>query len=71
MNKDVKVGLALSGGGTRAMAFHLGCLRALDDLGILGKVEVVSGVSGRKHSGRTPRCIAARFRNSTLGCKRY
>ena len=30
-----KVGLALSGGGSRAIAFHLGCLRALNDLGIL------------------------------------
>ena len=51
MTKDVKVGLALSGGGTRAMAFHLGCLRALEDLGILGKVEVVSGVSGGSVAG--------------------
>ena len=51
MTRDVKVGLALSGGGTRAMAFHLGCLRALEDLGILGKVEVVSGVSGGSVAG--------------------
>ena len=29
-----KIGLALSGGGARAMAFHLGCLRALKKLGI-------------------------------------
>ncbi|MCY4002152.1 MAG: patatin-like phospholipase family protein [Rhodospirillales bacterium] len=46
MTRDTKVGLALSGGGTRAMAFHLGCLRALNDVGILGRVEVISGVSG-------------------------
>ena len=51
MTKDVKVGLALSGGGARAMAFHLGCLRALEDLGILGRVEVVSGVSGGSVAG--------------------
>lgn len=41
-----KIGLALSGGGSRAIAFHLGCLRALHHLGILDRVEVVSTVSG-------------------------
>src|SRR2546426_238047 len=40
------IGLALSGGGSRAMAFHLGCLRALDDLGILGRIGVLSTISG-------------------------
>lgn len=41
-----KFGLALSGGGSRAIAYHLGCLRALNDLELLDEVEVVSGVSG-------------------------
>jgi NTE family protein len=41
-----RIGLALSGGGSRAMAFHLGCLRALNDLGLLVQVRAVSGVSG-------------------------
>ena len=40
------IGLALSGGGSRAVAFHLGTLRALEDLGLLDEVSVVSGVSG-------------------------
>jgi NTE family protein len=40
------IGLALSGGGARAMAFHLGCLRALHDRGLLSKVKVLSTVSG-------------------------
>lgn len=40
------IGLALSGGGSRAMAFHLGCLRALNDLGILDKIGVLSTISG-------------------------
>ncbi|MFB9864308.1 ThiF family adenylyltransferase [Rufibacter immobilis] len=44
--KKAKIGLALSGGGSRAMAFHLGCLRALNDRGILEQVEVISAVSG-------------------------
>lgn len=41
-----KIGLALSGGGSRAVAFHLGCLRALHDRGVLDKVSVLSTVSG-------------------------
>jgi predicted acylesterase/phospholipase RssA len=40
------IGLALSGGGFRAAAFHLGCLRALYDRDLLSRVQVVSGVSG-------------------------
>lgn len=41
-----QIGLALSGGGSRAVAFHLGTLRALNDLGLLDDVQVISGVSG-------------------------
>lgn len=42
----MSIGLALSGGGSRAMAFHLGCLRALEDLGLLGRVGTLSTISG-------------------------
>ena len=41
-----KIGLALSGGGSRAIAFHLGCLRALNQLGLLQHIDVLSTVSG-------------------------
>ncbi len=41
-----RVGLALSGGGSRAIAYHLGCLRALYDRGVLPQVDVLSTVSG-------------------------
>ena len=41
-----EIGLALSGGGSRAIAFHLGCLRAMNDLGLLDRVRVISSVSG-------------------------
>lgn len=44
MTRDI--GVALSGGGSRAAAFHLGCLRALHDRGLLTRVRIVSGVSG-------------------------
>ncbi|MDO1585607.1 patatin-like phospholipase family protein [Rhizobium oryzicola] len=40
------IALALSGGGARAMAFHLGCFRALHDRGILDHVQAISSVSG-------------------------
>jgi len=40
------IALALSGGGSRAMAFHLGCMRALHDRGVLDRVKVISAVSG-------------------------
>ncbi len=43
---DERIGLALSGGGSRAIAFHLGCLRAMYSAGLLGRVEVISTVSG-------------------------
>jgi len=41
-----RIGLALSGGGSRAIAFHLGCLRTLNELGIMDDVKVMSTVSG-------------------------
>jgi len=40
------IGLALSGGGSRAIAFHLGCLRALNDIGLLDQIKVLSTISG-------------------------
>lgn len=43
---EPQIGLALSGGGSRAIAFHLGCLRALHELGVLEHVQVLSTVSG-------------------------
>ena len=46
LKKPRNVGLALSGGGSRAIAFHLGCLRALQDLDLLDRLQVLSSVSG-------------------------
>jgi len=40
------IGLALSGGGVRAAAFHAGVLRYLAEKGFLEKVVHVSSVSG-------------------------
>lgn len=38
--------LALSGGGYRAMLFHVGTLRRLNDSGLLPRLRIVSSVSG-------------------------
>ncbi len=45
------LGLALSGGGYRAAAFHVGTLKKLDELGILSKVNVLSTISGGSITG--------------------
>lgn len=44
--EELSIGLCLSGGGFRAVAFHLGCLRALNKHDLLGKVKIISTVSG-------------------------
>lgn len=46
-----RIGLALSGGGYRATAFHLGTIKKLHDLNILGRVEVISTISGGSITG--------------------
>ena len=46
MSTDRRIGLALSGGGVRAMAFHCGVLRWLAEHARLGSVAHVSSVSG-------------------------
>lgn len=40
------IGLCLSGGGFRAMLFHLGAFRRLNELGLLSRVDRVASVSG-------------------------
>jgi predicted acylesterase/phospholipase RssA len=45
------LGLALSGGGFRATAFHLGVLKRLRELKILHEVDVISTVSGGSIAG--------------------
>lgn len=46
MKGNKRIGLALSGGGYRAAAFHLGVLRTLNKLNLLDKVDVISTISG-------------------------
>jgi NTE family protein len=41
-----RLGLALSGGGSRAAAFHCGTVQGLREIGLLDELDVVSSVSG-------------------------
>lgn len=51
MIKDKKIGLCLSGGGFRSAAFHLGTFKKLNELNILGKIDVISTISGGSIAG--------------------
>ena len=44
--KEIKIGLALSGGGMRATLFHLGILKWLAEMELLENIEHISTVSG-------------------------
>lgn len=46
-----RFGLALSGGGYRAAAFHLGTLKKLHELELLSRIEVISTISGGSITG--------------------
>jgi predicted acylesterase/phospholipase RssA len=48
---DSSIGLALSGGGFRAAAFHLGALKRLEEVGILPHIDILSTVSGGSITG--------------------
>lgn len=50
---EKRIGLAMSGGGFRAAAFHLGVMRKLHALGILSKLDLISCVSGGSIAGGT------------------
>jgi NTE family protein len=58
---DPKIGIALSGGGSRAIAFHLGCLRTLHAQGILQSSRVLSTVSGGSVIGAMYACHEGTF----------
>lgn len=45
-DRDLELGICLSGGGFRAMLFHAGALTRLNELGYLAKIDAISSVSG-------------------------
>jgi NTE family protein len=57
------VALCLSGGGYRAMIFHLGVLWRLNELGYLARLDRISSVSGARSP---PGCWACAGAGSTL-----
>ncbi|MCS7479456.1 hypothetical protein ACFFQW_39895 [Umezawaea endophytica] len=44
--QDIRIGIALSGGGIRSAAFNLGALQALQQQGVLQSAEYLAAVSG-------------------------
>ena len=48
-----RIGVALSGGGFRAAAFHLGAMRQLHQHDLLGAIDLLSCVSGGSIAGAT------------------
>ena len=53
---EKRVGLALSGGGFRAAAFHLGVFRKLREIGLLWKLDLLTCVSGGSIAGAFLAC---------------
>jgi NTE family protein len=51
MKNNKKIGLALSGGGYRAAAFHLGVFSKLNKLNLLEHIDVISTISGGSIAG--------------------
>jgi NTE family protein len=49
--EERRIGLALSGGGFRAAAFHLGVFQKLRELNLLSQIDVLSCVSGGSIAG--------------------
>ena len=46
MAREQGIGLCLSGGGYRAMVYHVGAIIRLHELGLLSRIDRISSVSG-------------------------
>lgn len=62
-----KIGLALSGGGFRAAAFHLGVLKRMEEVGLLPHISIVSTVSGGSITGALYALRCAQHGDGTPG----
>lgn len=56
-----RIGIALSGGGYRATAFHLGTLKKLNEMKILPQADVISTISGGSITGAAYCCHKGDF----------
>src|SRR5688500_342236 len=59
--REEGIALCLSGGGYRAMLFHVGVLWRLNEIGLLPKIKRISSVSG---GSITAAVLALKWRNS-------
>jgi NTE family protein len=62
------IGLCLSGGGYRAMLFHLGVLRTINRLGLLRDLRRISSVSGGSITAGTLGCHWSSLKFDDRGC---
>lgn len=60
-NTSDRIGIALSGGGYRATAFHLGTLKKLNEMGILSSADIISTISGGSITGACYCCHKGDF----------
>src|ERR1700741_2390344 len=65
------IGLALSGGGFRAMLFHAGALMRLNEFGLLAKINRVSSVSGGSIAAGCLACIWQKLGPADARSKSY
>ena len=65
------ISLALSGGGSRAIAFHLGCLRALHQNHLLQDIKTISSVSGGSVIAAAYFQYAGKFENFEIDMREF
>ena len=64
------IGLCLSGGGYRAMLYHVGALRRLNELGLLSRLAEIASVSGGSITAGVLACAWDQLAFNELGCAR-
>jgi NTE family protein len=62
------IGLCLSGGGYRAMLYHVGALRRLNELGLLSRLVEIASVSGGSITAGVLACAWDRLAFDERGC---
>jgi len=50
LDAEPRIGLALSGGGPRSASFTIGVLRALEEQGVMDRLDLISAVSGGSYA---------------------
>lgn len=66
---NMRIGIAMSGGGIRSAAFNLGALQALQAKNVLGRAEYLAAVSGGNYIASALTISAAHSEPGPDGCK--